>query len=228
MGKGKGRSVRTPLPLPVRPPVPVMPPPPSPPPAPSPPPFMRSAACAAFFKEHVKAPHMANRKERFHLALASAAARPNPRPRRVWDAIVFGFELPMLRLHMDTLFSSVAGFLVIEADGCFQTKQDKRPVLSDAIANKTAPLFMVTKTHVRIVTRREALAYFASGHDQVCRKERRPASGYSGRCFQVGWVGSRAIGGLAAERLALKCEPWALALMASLMVWRTDRRVDGM
>ena len=60
-----------------------------------------------------------------------------PRRRQIWDAIVFGFELPMLQLHMRTLFSSVAGFLVTESDSCFQTRTPKQPVLTEALRNGT-------------------------------------------------------------------------------------------
>jgi hypothetical protein len=158
----------------------------APPPAAPPPLPARNPKCSRFFADRLRQPRTESHNQTYHLALASAATRSAPRTRRIWDAIVFGFELPMLRLHMRTLFSSVAGFLVTEADGCFQTRQSKRPVLTDALTNGTLPDFMVNKTHVRIVTRAEALRYFRSGVDTLCRRERKSIAGYSSRCFQVG------------------------------------------
>ena len=107
---------------------------PPPPPALSPPPFHRNPACKAFFDASIKPPTMGSRKARFYDALATATTRP-VRVRRVWAAIVFGFELPMLRLHMETLFSSVAGFLVTEADRC--ASRLSRP--NSALPNSVLP-----------------------------------------------------------------------------------------
>eukprot|EP00966_Prymnesium_polylepis_P132859 3071032-Prymnesium_polylepis.1 len=56
---------------------------------------------------------------------ARATTTRRPRRRKVWDLIVFGHELPMLRLHMRTLQGVVAGFLVTESTTCFQQAKTK-------------------------------------------------------------------------------------------------------
>lgn len=149
-------------------------------------PMARSASCQRFMDQNINQPRYAPRKARYLQAMAQAAQRPKPTKRKVWDGIVFGFELPMLQLHMQTLFSTVAGFLVTEADSCFQTRKSKRPVLTDALTNGSLPEFMATKTHVRVVTQREATAYFRKGTDLKCSRQRVTVThGFSGRCFQT-------------------------------------------
>ena len=50
---------------------------------------------------------MLSRKQTFLNSMAATAMRKEPRPRKIWDAIVFGFEIEMLELHMRTLFDTV-------------------------------------------------------------------------------------------------------------------------
>lgn len=168
----------------------IIPLPPLPPPAPSPPPAFpaRSAECASFFANHFERPVIRSKADNFTAALHSAALHP-PKKRVVWDAIVFGFEMPMLRLHMATLFASVGGFFVIEATSCFQTRTPKPAVFSDAAAQGSLPLFMTLKTRARVVGYDEAQAYLQSNTDPECTMRRRvmPGTGsnkFSTRCFQ--------------------------------------------
>ena len=70
-------------------------------------------------------------------ALAQAAAGQLP-SRRIFSMVAFGFEMAMLRLHMETLSPIVAAFLVSESRRRFQTKKEKPAVLTDAIAAQLA------------------------------------------------------------------------------------------
>ena len=105
-------------------------------------------------------------------------ARTLPRPsRRVWDLIVFGFEMDMLRLHMRVLESIVAGFLVTESTRCFQTRKEKRALLTEALNSNSSvlPRSLAALTAVKVVTD-------ADGKRANCVM--RPNSKYSTRCFQ--------------------------------------------
>jgi hypothetical protein len=102
-----------------------------------------------------------------------------PIRRRVWDMIVFGFELDMLRLHMLTLDASVDGFLVSEATVCFQTRTTKPALLTEAIAAGTLPAALARKAAVKVVTREVGAA---SCPDMVGRGR---SHRYSPRCFQA-------------------------------------------
>ena len=50
---------------------------------------------------------MMSRKQTFLNSMAATAMRKESRPRKIWDAIVFGFEIEMLELHMRTIFDTV-------------------------------------------------------------------------------------------------------------------------
>ena len=78
---------------------------------------------------------------------------------RVWAMITFGFELPMLLLHMQTLEGAVEGFIVSESLHSFQTKHRKRLVLTEALANgSVVPSGLARKISVRVVSLSEAQA----------------------------------------------------------------------
>ena len=128
-------------------------------------------------------PTIAHKAENFSAALHTAALHP-PKKRVVWDAIVFGFEMPMLRLHMSTLFASVGGFFVLESTSCFQTRTPKPAVFSEAVASGSLPPVMVLKSHARVVTYDEAQTYLGSNADPQCRL-RKAVGKYSTRCFQA-------------------------------------------
>ena len=104
--------------------------------------------------------------------------------RKVYDCILFGFEMDMLRLHMRTLEHVVDGFLVTESTTCFQTAKSKPAHLSDALAAGTWPAALAAKTAVKIVT-------LADGAAAGCKDAQRKAVGkqsgrqYSGRCYQT-------------------------------------------
>ena len=65
---------------------------------------MQSRSCAALWTP----PRSINAS----LVFARQLNRTLPVSRKVWSAIVFGFELEMLRLHLATLADAVDGFLV--------------------------------------------------------------------------------------------------------------------
>lgn len=111
-------------------------------------------------------------------------ARQSTFQRRVFDCILFGFELDLLQLHMRTLDSVVDSFLVTESTMCFQTATSKRAVLSETLRNGTWPPALARKTSVTIVSHEEALA---AGCKDIPRVGTRTAGRwrYSGRCFQT-------------------------------------------
>ena len=98
--------------------------------------------------------------------------------RKVWSAIVFGFELEMLRLHQATLADAVDGFLVTEADTCFQTASSKPLVLSDALSRGALPAAVAAKTFVRVVRYADAEQFLKTRPPEEFRKGGR-ASGFS-------------------------------------------------
>ena len=72
---------------------------------------MQSRSCAALWTP----PRSINASLVFARQLNRTRDEPAVSRRKVWSAIVFGFELEMLRLHMATLADAVDGFLVTEA-----------------------------------------------------------------------------------------------------------------
>ena len=110
---------------------------------------------------------------------ASSTARDEPGvSRKVWSAIVFGFELEMLRLHLATLADAVDGFLVTEADTCFQTAKSKPLVLTDALSQNALPAAVAAKTFVRVVRYADAEQFLKTRPPEEFRKGGR-ASGFS-------------------------------------------------
>ena len=110
--------------------------------------------------------------------MTALAAVQRPILRRVWNMVVFGFEMDMLRLHMQTLDGAVDGFLVTESTLCFQTRKEKQALLSRALAHgNVLPAHIARKTHVKVVSREEGEA---SCHGDVVEHKAR----YSPRCFQ--------------------------------------------
>jgi hypothetical protein len=117
---------------------------------------------------------------RFFNQTIRASASPPAQPRRVWDAIVFGFELPMLRLHMKTLDALVDGFLVTESTICFQTRKRKEAHLTKALASGQIAPHLARRTFVKVLTEADE---HAAGCDRGAHKA--TAAGYSTRCFQA-------------------------------------------
>ena len=107
---------------------------------------MQSRSCAALWTP----PRSINASLVFARQLNRTRDEPGV-SRKVWSAIVFGFELEMLRLHLATLADAVDGFLVTEADTCFQTAKSKPLVLTDAISQNALPAAVAAKTFVRVV-----------------------------------------------------------------------------
>jgi len=68
---------------------------------------------------------------------------------RIFSLIVFGFELDMLRLHMNTLQPVVHKFLVSESTLRFQTNSKKDAILSDNIHN--FPKSIQEMTYIKII-----------------------------------------------------------------------------
>ena len=132
----------------------------------------------------------ANPRARQRFRRAVALNRAQQPVRKIWDCILFGFEMPLLLLHMQTLEAVVDGFLVTESTTCFQTSKAKPAVLSNALAAGSLPVALAKMTTVRVITLEE-------GKDAGCRDMALPSrsSGgsadggsqsrsYSGRCFQ--------------------------------------------
>ena len=164
-------------------------------------------------KEHPKSLALLANQTRHERA---TAAQHGPRKRKVWDLIVFGHELAMLRLHMQQLKHVVAGFLVTESTTCFQQSKTKPAVLTEAIASGTLPAGLAAMTkEVKIVELADAIR---GGHcrnetlPMVHPKARRimPAPKYSTRCFQAyqRWV--------LLELLERHAAPGDLALVADV------------
>ena len=105
---------------------------------------MQSRSCAALWTP----PRSINASHVFAQQLNRTRDEPGV-SRKVWSAIVFGFELEMLRLHLATLSDAVDGFLVTEADTCFQTAKTKPLVLTDALSQNALPSAVAAKTFVR-------------------------------------------------------------------------------
>lgn len=72
-------------------------------------------------------------------------------PRKVWLMILFGEDLDMLRLHLDTLHHVVDRFLITESRDTFTRHAKKAAVLSDALASNALPPYLASKLTVRIV-----------------------------------------------------------------------------
>ena len=91
--------------------------------------------------------------------LERTARQPPSDAVRVWAMITFGFELPMLLLHLHTLEHAVQGFLVSESLHSFQTKHRKRLILTEALSNGSvvAPR-LARKISVRVVSLSEAVS----------------------------------------------------------------------
>jgi hypothetical protein len=111
-------------------------------------------------------------------------ARQSATRRRVWDCIVFGFELPMLLLHMRTLEAVVDGFLVTESTTCFQTAMEKPSVLATALANGSFPAPLAAMTTVKQVSRADAIAAGCEDVAGTPSATRGRHQAYTGRCFQ--------------------------------------------
>ena len=114
-----------------------------------------TASCAAF-DALVKPPAAAGARKAYERD--RSLARAAPMRRRIFDLILFGHEMDMLRLHMRTLEQVVDAFLVAEASTCFQTATKKRPLLSDALASGAWPTALAAKTVVKVVTLADGLA----------------------------------------------------------------------
>ena len=136
-------------------------------------------SCEPFWRHRIDAPKVKSRRDAFRGGIANASAagwaHPTRANRRVWDLIVFGFELRMLELHLETLAPEVDGFLVSEASVCFQTGRPKRPLLTDALAAKTIDRTISPKVSVRVLSAADARAR--------CKGE--GLRKYSSRCFQA-------------------------------------------
>ena len=136
-------------------------------------------SCETFYRTRIDPPRVKSRLTAFRAGVANASAagwhRPPRARRRVWDLIVFGFELRMLELHLETLAPEVAGFLVSEASVCFQTGRPKPPLLTDALAADALPPALASKVSVRVL----------SAADARSRCPERASRKYSTRCFQV-------------------------------------------
>ena len=111
-------------------------------------PMPHATDCHRFYTDPVNPPRLGSRQKNHREAIRNASAAPSwtqPPRRRVWDMIVFGFELQMLqcaaalwthaingsphairRLHLETLHEVVQGFLVSEASICFQALYKRR------------------------------------------------------------------------------------------------------
>lgn len=114
--------------------------------------------------------------------------------RKIWDCILFGFEFPLLLLHMHTLEHVIDGFLVTESTACFQTAKSKQAILSEALAAGTMPSSLASMTTVLVIAREDGIA--AGCKDMVQRTSHLlPLNDsmsiphgsrirFSGRCFQ--------------------------------------------
>ena len=134
---------------------------------------MQSRSCAALWTP----PRSINASHVFARQLNRTRDEPGV-SRKVWSAIVFGFELEMLRLHLATLADAVDGFLVTEADTCFQTAKTKPLVLTDALSQNALPSAVAAKTFVRVVRYADAEQFLKTRPPEEFRKGGR-ASGFS-------------------------------------------------
>ena len=134
---------------------------------------MQTRSCAALWTP----PRSINASHVFARQLNRTRDEPGV-SRKVWSAIVFGFELEMLRLHLATLSDAVDGFLVTEADTCFQTAKTKPLVLTDALSQNALPSAVAAKTFVRVVRYADAEQFLKTRPPEEFRKGGR-ASGYS-------------------------------------------------
>eukprot|EP00965_Chrysotila_dentata_P085020 2806780-Pleurochrysis_carterae.AAC.1 len=110
--------------------------------------------CDSFLKS-ISPPAFKLRAKNFMRFRNRTLAKPEFQPeRRVWDLIIFGYELEILQLHMRVLHPHVAGFLVSEASIEHQINRSKPTILSDALANEaTLPQYMRDKTTVTVLGR---------------------------------------------------------------------------
>ena len=132
---------------------------------------MQSRSCAALWTP----PRSINAS----LAFARQLNRTRDEPgvsRKVWSAIVFGFELEMLRLHLGT--PATLDDFVTEADTCFQTAKSKPLVLTDALSQNALPAAVAAKTFVRVVRYADAEQFLKTRPPEEFRKGGR-ASGFS-------------------------------------------------
>ena len=140
-----------------------------------------ASSCSSSF-EQLTPPKLQSKRARFADAVHNSTAEVQP-ARSVWDLIVFGFELEMLKLHMRVLHPVVAGFLVTEASIRFQTAKSKPTLLSDGLSAGTLPPYMREKTAVRVlgsdVAESRCKGRVLIGGSQGGVRKR-----YSGRCFQ--------------------------------------------
>ena len=134
---------------------------------------MQTRSCAALWTP----PRSINASHVFARQLNRTRDEPGV-SRKVWSAIVFGFELEMLRLHLATLADAVDGFLVTEADTCFQTAKSKPLVLTDALSQNALPSAVAAKTFVRVVRYADAEQFLKTRPPEEFRKGGR-ASGFS-------------------------------------------------
>jgi len=125
---------------------------------------------------NVNPPLVGPKATRFKASIRNVSAvAAETTSRGIWDLVVFGFEIEMLRLHMHTLHPVVAGFLVSESSVRFQTMLSKPALLSDGIRGGELPSYMHDKTRVEVLS--------AADCEKHCPTRSR--SRYSGRCFQA-------------------------------------------
>mmetsp|Transcript_44222 Transcript_44222/g.96481 ORF Transcript_44222/g.96481 Transcript_44222/m.96481 type:complete len:410 (-) Transcript_44222:456-1685(-) len=108
--------------------------------------------CAPFLSS-ISPPRVPHTAALFKQAVDKASKHSFSQPqRRVWDLIIFGYELDILQLHMQVLYPHVAGFLVSEASIEHQINRSKPTILSDALAHDaTLPNYMRDKTTVTVL-----------------------------------------------------------------------------
>lgn len=87
---------------------------------------------------------------------------PKSTRRRVWNCIPFGYELPMLLLHMRTVQSVVDSFLITESTTTHTTTSTKPLVLRDALRNGSVPTGLSRMISVRTVD-------YQQGRSRYCR-----------------------------------------------------------
>ena len=111
------------------------------------------AECSHFLHRELASSH-----PRWSAAFRAVDLHRPRTPRRVWSLIVFGFEIPMLVLHMRILQPVVAGFLVSEGTTTYHTvnrghheAKDKPAVLTEAMANGTFPADLAAITRVTVL-----------------------------------------------------------------------------